>query len=64
MILTATITLRKDSLLYDRKLETVTEGLSREYTNFLNKISKEDAITVMDYMISLETEVNQYYTIK
>jgi hypothetical protein len=64
MILTATITLRKDSLLYDRKLETVTEGLSREYTNLLNKISKEDAITVMDYMISLETEVNQYYTIK
>ena len=55
MILTATITLRKDSLLYDRKLETVTEGLSREYTNLLNKISKEDAITVMDYMISLET---------
>lgn len=64
MILTATITLRKDSLLYDRKLETVTEGLSREYTNLLNKISKEDATTVMDYMISLETEVNQYYTIK
>ena len=64
MILTATITLRKDSLLYDRKLETVTEGLSREYTNLLNKISKEDAITVMDYIISLETEVNQYYTIK
>ena len=62
--MTATITLRKDSLLYDRKLETVTEGLSREYTNLLNKISKEDAITVMDYMISLETEVNQYYTIK
>ena len=64
MILTATIILRKDSLLYDRKLETVTEGLSREYTNLLNKISKEDATTVMDYMISLETEVNQYYTIK
>jgi hypothetical protein len=64
MILTATITLRKDSLLYDRKLEKVTEGLSREYTNLLNKISKEDAVTVMDYMISLETEVNQYYTIK
>jgi hypothetical protein len=57
MILIATIILRKDSLLYDRKLATVTEGLPREYTNLLNKISKEDAITVIDYMISLETEV-------
>ncbi|MFZ0647060.1 MAG: hypothetical protein WAM27_02445 [Nitrososphaeraceae archaeon] len=55
--MTATITLKKDSLLYDRKLETITEGLPREYTNLLVKISKEDAIAVMDYMISLETEV-------
>jgi integrase len=36
----------------------VIEGLPAEYFNLLNKISKEDAITVMDYMISLKTEIN------
>jgi hypothetical protein len=54
----ATVTLKKDSLIFDRKLETVIEGLPREYFNLLNKFSKEDAMTVMDYVISLKTEIN------
>ena len=45
-------------LNFDRKLEIVTAGLTREYSDLLQKISREDALTVMDYMISLNAEVN------
>ena len=51
-------TIAYDSLLFDRKLEIVTEGLPGEYFSLLDKISKEDAMTVMDYTISLKTEIN------
>lgn len=47
----------KDSILFERKLETVTEGLTREYRNLFNILSKEDALT-LDYVISLKTEIN------
>jgi integrase/recombinase XerD len=46
------------ALNFDRKLEIVTEGLTKEYSNLLEKIPREDALTVMDYMISLKAEVN------
>jgi hypothetical protein len=36
----------------------VTEGLPREFLNLLNKLSKEDLMTVLDYMISLKSEIN------
>lgn len=39
-----TVTLRRDSLLFERKLETVTEGLTGECRNLLNKLSREDAL--------------------
>jgi integrase len=49
----------KGSLFFERKLENATAGLSRGYFNLLqNKISKEDALTVIDYIISLKTEIN------
>jgi hypothetical protein len=48
----------KDPILFERKLETVTEGLTREYRNLFNILSKEDALTLMDYVISLKTEIN------
>jgi hypothetical protein len=44
---------------FDRKLEIVTAGLSGEFSRLLqDKIPREDALTVMDYMISLKAEVN------
>jgi integrase len=44
---------------FDRKLEVVTAGLAKEFCSKLqNKISREDASTIMDYMISLNSEVN------
>ena len=49
----------KDSLFFDRKLESVTAGLPREIFNLLlNKIPNEDALIVMDYVLSLKTEIN------
>jgi len=53
-----TIALKKDPILFERKLENATEGLTREYHNQFNKLSKEDALALVDYIISLKTEVN------
>ena len=52
-----TVTL-KDSLLFKRKLETVVEGLTGEYRSLLNKLSRGDALILMDYVISLKAEIN------
>lgn len=44
---------------FDRKLEIVTAGLTREFCSSLqDKITREDASIIMDYMISLNSEVN------
>ena len=42
---------------FDRKLEIVAVGLPREHSNLLEKIPRKDALTVMDYMISLNVYV-------
>jgi integrase len=52
----ASITTIKEN--FNRKLEVVTAGLPKEYLGLLNRIPKEDAMTVMDYMVSLNGEVN------
>ena len=43
---------------FNRKLEVVTSGLPKEYLGLLNRIPKEDAMTVMNYMVSQNAEVN------
>src|SRR5215216_6575972 len=57
---TTTVELKKEQEEeFDRKLEAVTAGLSGEYSNLLqDKIPREDALTVMGYMISLKVEIN------
>jgi hypothetical protein len=46
-------------MFFERKLESVTAGLPRETFNLLlNKIPNEDALVIMDYVISVMTEVN------
>jgi hypothetical protein len=52
------IALKNDSLLFERKLETVTDGLTMEYHNLFNILSKEDALTLMDYLISLKKKTH------
>ena len=42
-----------------RKLEIITAGLPGEYSSLLlDRIPREDTLTVMDYMISLKAEIN------
>jgi hypothetical protein len=53
-----TIVLDKNSMLFEQKLENVTEGLTGEYHNLLNKLSIEDVLILVDYIISLKTEIN------
>ena len=43
---------------YDRKLEIVSSDLKKEYSNLLKKIPKRIRLTVLDYMKSLNAEVN------
>src|ERR671922_2749764 len=44
---------------FDRKLEIVTAGLPPEYSRLLqDKIPRQYAIVVIDYIISLNAEVN------
>jgi hypothetical protein len=46
---------------FDRKLEVVIAGLAREFCSLLqDKITREDASTIMDYMISLNAEVQAF----
>jgi hypothetical protein len=46
-------------ITFERKLEVVTDGLPGEFSGLLlNKITREDSLTVLDYMISLNIEVN------
>src|SRR5918994_3868317 len=53
MVVTTTLELN-----FDRNLEIVTAGLTKEHSKLLEKIPRKDALTVMDYMISLNAEVN------
>jgi hypothetical protein len=55
MAVTTTTTIEPN---FDRKLEIITTGLPKEHSNLLEKVPREDALTVMDYMISLNAEVN------
>jgi integrase/recombinase XerD len=49
---------RRDTLSFDREIETATSGLSPEYSKLLNKISKDNALTIANYIISMRTETN------
>jgi hypothetical protein len=43
---------------FERKLEIVTAGLPQANSAMLRRIPQEDAVTVMDYLISLKSEAN------
>lgn len=48
----------KDSPLFDQKIESVTKGLEPCYRKALQKISKSNASIIVDYIISMQTEIN------
>jgi hypothetical protein len=52
------------SLLFDRKIEAVTVGLPPEYSRLLlNKVSKDNALTIVTYIVSMKSEINYQITI-
>ena len=44
--------------LFDVKIESITNGLTPDCKNLLQKISKRNALTITDYIISMQTEIN------
>jgi hypothetical protein len=50
-------------LNFDRRLEVVTAGLPGEFSGLLqNKISGNDALTIMDYMKAMRKEIREEMT--
>jgi hypothetical protein len=56
---TATTTIANDDILFDRKIEAATSGLTREYSKMLyHKMSQDDALVVCSYIMAMRTECN------
>ena len=45
-------------VLFDRKIQDVTAGIIPYFQKLLYKISKENAWTIANYIISMRTEMN------
>jgi hypothetical protein len=48
----------KADSLFDVKFESITRGLTPDCKNLLQKMSKRNALTITDYIISMQTEIN------
>jgi hypothetical protein len=48
----------KPSVFLDRKIDEVTAGLRPEFFRLLYDISVENALSIIDYIKSMKTEVN------
>ena len=55
---TETITTIFDNRDYDKKIKLVTTGLQGYHISLLKKRSNQNAITIIDYLLALNTEVN------
>jgi hypothetical protein len=49
---------KENDVFFDRKIENVTEGLVAECSNALHKISHENALTIINYIMSMKVELN------
>jgi integrase len=49
---------KENDVFFDRKIENVTEGLVAECPNALHKISHENALTIINYILSMKVELN------
>lgn len=47
-----------DDFLFERKIETATDGLQEHYKNLLVKMLKENALAVAEFITSMNTEIN------
>jgi hypothetical protein len=44
--------------LFERKIQTATDGLQQHYTNLLFRMLKQNALAVSDFIISMNSEIN------
>jgi hypothetical protein len=42
--------------LFDTKIESITRGVTSDCKNLLQKISKRNALTILDYIISMQRD--------
>jgi integrase len=58
----AEIYLQKDGdngdFLFERKIQTATDGLQQHYTNLLFRMLKQNALAVSDFITSMNSEIN------
>jgi integrase len=55
---TNTIVSSNNDTLFDRKIGIITEGLQPFFTFMLKDLPQENALTIVDYIISMKNEVN------
>jgi hypothetical protein len=48
----------QSDVLYDRKIDLTTTGLQHSYNKHLHVISKENALTICEYIDVMKTEIN------
>jgi hypothetical protein len=44
--------------LFERKIQTASDGLQQHYTNLLFRMLKQNALAVADFIISMNSEIN------
>jgi integrase/recombinase XerD len=52
------ITVNEDDVIYERKIQSITEDLTPHITNLLSQQSKENALTIANYILTMKTEIN------
>ncbi len=44
--------------LFDRKIDLITEGIDRFFVSKLGGLSKDNALTIIDYILSMKNEID------
>jgi hypothetical protein len=44
--------------IFDRKIDLITEGIDRFLVSKLRGLSKDNALTIIDYILSMKNEIN------
>jgi hypothetical protein len=50
--------LSDNDVLFDRKIGLITEGIESFYVSMLRELSQDNALTVVNYILSMKNEIN------
>ena len=56
--LVITFLLPNNDALFDRKIDLITEGIAPYFASKLRELSKNNALTIIDYVLSMKNEIN------